>query len=1028
MSLSTYHVTRPILFAATLVLGCLVYITFLQGQKENDEYVPGEILIKFKETTSTTHILNSRRAVRGERIAHFPMIGAEHWRLGKGVSVEQALEILSRTPFNDLIEYAEPNYIYHAFVMPNDALRSDLYAMHNIGQTGGTVDADIDALEAWQTTTGSEEIVVGDIDTGIDYLHPDLLGNIWTNPNEIADNGIDDDNNGYIDDVRGWDFVNNDNDPIDDNNHGTHTAGTIGAKGNNGIGVAGVCWNVKLMPLKFLNAGGSGSTDNAVKAVQYAAMFGVRITSNSWGGGNKSKALETAIKNSGALFVAAAGNGGSSFKMYPAAYSLDNVISVAATDHNDALASFSNYGTTWVDLAAPGVSILSTVRNDEYSFFNGTSMATPHVAGVAALVLGQHPAWTNAQIKAQILSTVDPLASLAGKVLTGGRLNAKTAVGASELPADATAPDAIVLSAGSPTETTIDLTWNASGDDGSTGTAYAYDIRYLAGTAITVGNWATAIQVTGEPLPQTAGTPESYTVENLDPNTTYYFAIKVIDELGNIAPLSNSPSATTTPSNWNTEIVDNVGSVGYYKSLAFDGSGNPAIGYSDATNDDIKLARWNGSTWSLEIVDAGSSVASGVDVAFNSSGNPTLCYGWGKLKYAVKSGGSWTITNLESKNAYNDYLSLAYSATGYALISYRLSSPPANSSGLKLARQSASGWTKEIVDPEAGARYNALALHPTSGNPAIAYSDDIDRDNWLESVKFAQWNGSSWDIQVVETGTVGYGVFVSLAFHPVTGYPAIVHGNAGQVRYLAWDGSAWNLEIVDCCLYYGGYSLAFDASGTAFVGYGKSGVSPSLMQFAKRTGTNTWTIETVDRGSINRFRNSMKFNSGIPGIAYRSITAGITTLKYGQRVSAPFAPTNPSGVFSLMKETPNPDAALAREIAEMNRSIPERAMHETAEDEAAKSELVTNQIALSQNYPNPFNPSTSITFSIPEDGVVSLRVFDMLGREVALLDNGVRAAGSYTALFNAKNLPSGIYLYRLDVNGERRIGRMMLMK
>ena len=383
--------TKVVAATLTIAFGFLGFVTFQHGQEESQEYVSGELIIKFTASSSQAHRQNAKNAVKADKVSDLPFIGAEHWCLGNGILVEQALDILSRTPFKDAIEYAEPNYIYHAFVIPNDARRSDLYGMHNIGQTGGMADADIDALEAWQTTHGSGEVVVGDIDSGIDYLHEDLHGNIWENAEEMGldgagndkrSNGIDDDGNGHVDDWHGWDFVNNDNDPMDDNNHGTHTAGTIAAKGNNGIGVAGVNWNVKLMPIKFLNDGGSGSTDNAINAVQYAAMFGVRITSNSWGGGNKSRALEDAIRNSGALFVAAAGNTGSSTKMYPAGYSLENVISVAATDHNDALVSLSNYGTAWVDLAAPGVNILSTVRNNEYSYFNGTSMACPHVAEV----------------------------------------------------------------------------------------------------------------------------------------------------------------------------------------------------------------------------------------------------------------------------------------------------------------------------------------------------------------------------------------------------------------------------------------------------------------------------------------------------------------------------------------------------------------------------------------------------------------------------------------------------------------------
>jgi subtilisin family serine protease len=332
------------------------------------------------------------------------------------------------------VRYAEPDYVVSRQIIPNDTSFGTLWGLHNTGQSGGLADADIDAPEAWDTFTGSSSFVVADIDTGVDYNHPDLAANIYSNPNETV-NGLDDDGNGFVDDIRGWDFVNNDNNPIDDNNHGTHVAGTIGAVGNNGIGVAGVNWNVKIMPLKFLNASGSGSTSVAISCLNYAVSKGVKVSNNSWGGGGFSQALFDAItnaRNNGHLFVAAAGNSGSNndaAAFYPANYNVDNVISVASIDRLDNRSSFSNYGATTVDLGAPGSAILSTVRNGGYSSFNGTSMATPHVVGVAALVWGQNPTMTYAQVRDRLFSTVRPVASLSGITVTGGVVNAAAALG-----------------------------------------------------------------------------------------------------------------------------------------------------------------------------------------------------------------------------------------------------------------------------------------------------------------------------------------------------------------------------------------------------------------------------------------------------------------------------------------------------------------------------------------------------------------------------------------------------------------------
>lgn len=327
------------------------------------------------------------------------------------------------------MEVVEPDYVVFASVMPNDPSFSSLWGMHNSGQTGGTGDADIDAPEAWEVTRGSSSVVVGVIDTGIDYTHPDLAANIWANIGEVPNNGIDDDGNGYIDDTRGWDFVSNDNDPADDHYHGTHCAGTIGAVGDNSVGVVGVCHTVRLMSLKFLSGSGGGTTSDAIEAVQYATANHANLTSNSWGGGGYSQTLKNAIDaagTAGILFVAAAGNDGMNTDVspsYPASYDSANIISVAASDHNDALASFTNYGATTVDLAAPGVSIYSTSPGGGYRSLSGTSMACPHVAGACALIKAARPAMNWADIKNSLLNNVDGVSGMVGKVAKNGRMN-----------------------------------------------------------------------------------------------------------------------------------------------------------------------------------------------------------------------------------------------------------------------------------------------------------------------------------------------------------------------------------------------------------------------------------------------------------------------------------------------------------------------------------------------------------------------------------------------------------------------------
>jgi len=339
--------------------------------------------------------------------------------------------------------YVEPNFIYSvsettASTLPDDPTFSDgtLWGLHNTGQSGGEIDADIDAPEAWDLTTGSSNVVIAVIDTGVNYNHTDLAGNMWTNPDEIPGDGFDNDGNGYVDDIYGWNFADDNADPMDGHDHGTHVAGTIGGAGDDGAGITGVNWDVSIMALKFMDDSGSGSTESAINAIEYATMmkrdYGVNVvaTNNSWGGGWYSSALFDAIENAGregVLFVAAAGNEGVDndlFAHYPSNYDSEYIISVAATDRHDNMASFSNYGAVSVDVGAPGVAIYSSVSDGGYESYQGTSMAAPHVAGVAALLAAHQPDASVGEIRQAILAGADPIESLDGNTSTGARLNA----------------------------------------------------------------------------------------------------------------------------------------------------------------------------------------------------------------------------------------------------------------------------------------------------------------------------------------------------------------------------------------------------------------------------------------------------------------------------------------------------------------------------------------------------------------------------------------------------------------------------
>jgi subtilisin family serine protease len=407
------------------------------------EHVEGELLVKLvaasiKEPQSLTVQAIERSGAKV--VNDFSAIGWQHIRLPQGMSVAQAIAFYEKLPG---VAAAQPNFIYHAAVTPNDPGFGSLYGLNNI-----------QAPTAWNKTTGSAAIVVAVIDTGVLYTHEDLAANMWRNPGETgldanghdkATNGIDDDGDGFVDDVYGIDTVNGDSDPIDDFGHGTHVAGTIGAVGNNGTGVVGVNWTVRIMAVKSHKSNGDATSASVVAAFQYVTMMrergvNVRVTNNSWGGAPEAASFDQALKdaidaagNAGILNVCAAGNSNSdndTAPFYPASYDSPSIVSVAASDQNDNQALFSSFGANSVDLAAPGVSVFSTYGSGprDYRFLSGTSMSAPHVSGAAALLLSYNPTLSVADLKACLLGSVDVLPQWSGKVVSGGRLNVARAM------------------------------------------------------------------------------------------------------------------------------------------------------------------------------------------------------------------------------------------------------------------------------------------------------------------------------------------------------------------------------------------------------------------------------------------------------------------------------------------------------------------------------------------------------------------------------------------------------------------------
>ena len=536
------------------------------------QYKEGELLVKFKEDVRGVRAAGFRRAIGARLKNRFEHIGVEHVELPPGLSVKDAIRLYMEDP---MVEYAEPNYIVRKAAIPNDTYFVEQYGLHNIGQPisvgggiTGTNDADIDAPEAWDLHTGLGNVVVAVLDTGTDYDHPDLSANMWQNTaecNGVA--GVDDDLNGKTDDCKGWNFAYNTSDPMDDDRdctvspptpsgHGTHVSGIIGAIGNNASGVSGVNWNVKIMPLKFMDSCGGGFVSDAVAGINYAITMkqkghNIRAINASYGGTEASVAQSSAITaagNEGILFIAAAGNDGQnndSFPFYPASDNLPTMITVAASDQNDNKAHFSNYSRNTVHVAAPGAYILSTLRFDgyQYGYVSGTSMATPMVTGLVALISSYNSTLTVAQIKEVILSTVDKKPQWSGYTITEGRINAHSALLLANTPAAILMPPSHATAALNGSVVNIAWTDNSSNETG-------FDIERKAGSC------GTYISLAGSPTISNSFTDFG----PFNEGTTYYYHVAAVNSMTSGRSSPSSAASVTTALPAPSGLIANTGS------------------------------------------------------------------------------------------------------------------------------------------------------------------------------------------------------------------------------------------------------------------------------------------------------------------------------------------------------------------------------------------------------------------------------------------------------------------------------------
>ncbi len=1052
-----------------LFLSGIVNITYAQ----NTEYAATRLLIKFKSGVDITESELVKTTINARTVKRFNLIKAELWEFS-GSSVDKVIADYKDHP---AIEVIEPDYIIRledddsrddmfiegkgepSATIPNDEFFGDLWGMHNTGQSGGTADADIDAVEAWYTETG-DNVIVGIIDTGIDWDHEDLQENMWTNPGEIPGNHYDDDGNGYVDDVYGYDFFNHDSEPMDDHGHGTHVAGTIAARGDNEIGVVGVMWNARLMALKFLGADGGGYASGAIEAIEYSINMGVNITNNSWGGYGFSRLLLDVVALAGAheqLFIASAGNhniNNDVIPQYPASFDLANIISVAATDHNDEKAVFqfgygSNYGQTSVDLGAPGKTILSCIPNNSYANKNGTSMATPHVSGVAGLLVSNNPGISMVDVKARILASVDPIASMQNITVTGGRLNAYNALNNSSGGSDEliVTPSSYTLALDMGSVVTEELNIGVFGN------------QNMNWSITDNASWLSVSPTSGTTSP---GNPSSVTVTI---NTTG-LAIDMYNSVLNITA-STAPEEQDGSEQIIESTMDIPIKLAVVSEQKFTGNTGDRFGFSTAADDYFVITGSpikNGYTGEVKIYkwDTNNDVWAENATLVAPDGEYGDRFGFAvDIEVDVYAPSSRVIVG-----AYGDDES--YQNVGAAYVfEYDYTNDIWTQVGDKIVPND--GFTADFF----GWSVAIQGSYAIIGAPW----DDDNNENTSGSVYAFAWTGSTWNqIRKINRGTYakeggkfGYSVAYDSP-NLFVGEPYASNGGRVEV-YKTSDWSHIKSLTLEYPIDYSGFGWSVDVQNFyAIIGapfYGESGAAFS--SYKSGNWSNTTPLSLSDGADGDQFGWSVSvfgdYGYALVGSKWdddkgsESGSAYMYSYDWGEdkyteeyKLTASDGSSNDWFGRSVALCTPDwykvyafvgADGSGANAGSVYFYEVPEWTSEEgiaSKQKQIMPNQLINQEtkampveFQLYQNYPNPFNPTTKIKYSLKKDVRAVLKIYNILGNEIRTLVNEFEEAGVKTVEWDGTNnigmkVPSGIYIYNIKAGNFRKTRKMVLIK